>query len=333
MKLISVVTPAFNEGECVDELSRRLSAVFAGLSERYEFEVIVVENGSVDDTYTKLLAIRQRDARFKIVRLSRNFGIEGAFTAGLRRAKGDAAILMCADLQDPPEVLPRFIELWEQGYENVYGVITRRTDESGVRQFFTRVFYWLMDAVNEVKVPRNASDFRLVDRRAYEAYNSMTEHKRLTRAMYAWLGFKSIGVEHERPPRFGGKSTYHLLGNIRFALDGIMSSSVAPLRIIPLFGLSLSAMSFLGVCVGAFIWMVYGVPFAGFGSIMGVILLMFGLLFFFLGILSEYVGMIYLEVRARPNFVLRALHGFGDEPKSHRSVFRTDHVSEAFVES
>ena len=161
MKLISVVTPAFNEGECVDELSRRLAIVFSSLSDRYGFEVIVVENGSVDDTYEKLLAIRERDPRFKIVRLSRNFGIEGAFTAGLRRAKGDAAILMCADLQDPPEVLPRFIELWEQGYENVYGVITRRNDESRVRQFFTKMFYWLMDTVNEVRIPRNASDFRL----------------------------------------------------------------------------------------------------------------------------------------------------------------------------
>ncbi|MBD5633262.1 MAG: glycosyltransferase family 2 protein [Candidatus Eremiobacteraeota bacterium] len=313
MKLISVVTPAYNESECVDELSRRLGLVFDSLRDRYEFEVIVVENGSVDTTYEKLLAIHQRDPRFKIVRLSRNFGIEGAFTAGMRRARGEAAILMCADLQDPPEVLPRFIELWEEGYENIYGVITRRNDESRVRQFLTKIFYWLMDAVSDVKIPRNASDFRLVDRHAYEAYNSMTEHKRLTRAMYAWLGFKSIGVEHERPPRFGGKSTYHLLGNIRFALDGIMSSSVAPLRIIPLFGLTLSALSFLGVCVGAVIWFGYGVPFAGFGSIMGLILLMFGLLFFFLGLLSEYVGMIYLEVRARPNFVLRAVHGFDDE--------------------
>jgi len=311
-KLISVVTPAFNESECVNELARRLTGVFEDLKDRYEFEVIVIENGSVDDTYEKLLAIRERDARFKILRLSRNFGIEGAFTAGLKRVKGDAAVIMTADLQDPPEVIPRFIELWERGYDNIYGVITRRSDESTVRQFATKMFYWVINKLNEQHVPRNVSDFRLVDRRAYETYNRMPEHKRLTRAMFAWLGFKSIGVQHERPPRFGGKSTYRLFGNLRFALDGIMSSSIAPLKVIPVVGITLSALSFIAIAVNAYIWFAYGVPFAGFGTIIGLMLLLFGLLFLFLGILSEYVGMIYIEIRQRPNFVLQAEHGFGE---------------------
>ena len=145
MRLISIVVPAYNETECVDELAARLQAVFAPLAPRYDFEAIIVENGSADDTYEKLLAIRARDPRFKILRLSRNFGAEGAVTAGLRHASGDAAVIMCADLQDPPEVIPRFIERWEEGYENVYGVITRRTDESVVRRTATAAFYWLIN--------------------------------------------------------------------------------------------------------------------------------------------------------------------------------------------
>ena len=171
MRLISIVVPAYDESECVDELADAPARRVRGLAPRYDFEAIIVENGSADDTYEKLLAIRERDPRFKILRLSRNFGAEGAVTAGLRRATGDAAVIMCADLQDPPEVIPRFIERWEEGYENVYGVITRRTDEGIVRRAATRVFYWLIDKLSDHPVPRNVSDFRLVDRRAYEALN------------------------------------------------------------------------------------------------------------------------------------------------------------------
>ena len=309
-RTISIVVPAYNESECVDELARRLDLVFAPLQARYDFEAIIVENGSADDTYEKLLAIRDKDKRFKILRLSRNFGAEGAVTAGLRRATGDAAIIMCADLQDPPEVIPRFIEQWEAGYDNVYGIITQRSDESFIRRIATRGFYWLIDKLNERPVPRNVSDFRLVDRRAYEALNGLEEQHRMMRTMWGWLGFRSIGVEHERPPRHGGKSTYAFFRNVRFALNGIKASSVAPLKIIPFFGLGLSAFSFIALIVLAADWVAFGVPFAGYGTIVALLLLMFGLLFLFLGIVSEYVGMIFEEVRRRPSFVVSAEHGF-----------------------
>ncbi len=314
MRLISVVVPAYNETECVNELASRLQAVFAPLAPRYDFEAIIVENGSADDTYEKLLAIRARDPRFKIIRLSRNFGAEGAVTAGLRHASGDAAVVMCADLQDPPEVIPRFIERWEEGYENVYGVITRRTDESVVRRTATAGFYWLINKLNDRPVPPNVSDFRLVDRRAYEALNAMPERNRMMRTMWGWIGFKSIGVEHARAPRHGGKSTYAFFRNVRFALNGIIASSVAPLKLIPLFGIGLSVVSFVTLIVLAVFWFRYGVPFAGYGTIVALMLLMFGLLFFFLGVISEYVGMIFEEVRARPSFIVCAEHGFDDTP-------------------
>jgi dolichol-phosphate mannosyltransferase len=313
VRTISIVVPAYNESECVDELAARLRAVFEGLVPAYDFEAIIVENGSADDTYEKLLAIRERDPRFKIVRLSRNFGAEGGVTAGLRHASGDAAVIMCADLQDPPEVIPRFIERWEQGYENVYGVVTRRADEGLVRRAATRVFYWLIDKLSDRPVPRNVSDFRLVDRRAYEALNRMQERNRMMRTMWGWIGFTSAAVEHVRPPRHGGKSTYAFMRNVRFALNGILASSVAPLKLIPLFGITLAGMSFVTVIGLAIVWVEFGVPFAGYGTIVALILLMFGLVFLFLGIISEYVGMIFEEVRARPSFIVSAEHGFDDD--------------------
>lgn len=309
-KLISVVVPAFNEEECVDELARRLRIVADDLSARYTFEFIIIENGSADTTYEKLLAIHSRDSRFKILRLSRNFGIEGAVTAGLRKISGDAAIIMCADLQDPPEMLSQFIERWEAGYDMVYGIVARRTDEGKLRQVLTRVFYWMLNRLNEQPVPRNVSDFRLVDRKVYEALNGMHEKNRMLRAMWGWLGFNSTGIEYTRPPRHGGKSTYHIVGNILFALHGIMSSTTTPLKIIPIFGLALSSFSFVMLFGFVIRWLVAGVPFGGFGTIVALMLLLFGLLFLLLGMLSEYVGIIYQEVRNRPSFVASEAIGF-----------------------
>jgi len=309
-KLISVVVPAFNEQDCVDELARRLEKVSDSLSDRYEFEFVVVENGSIDSTFEKLISIRQRDPRFKILRLSRNFGIEGAVTAGLRHLRGDAAIIMCADLQDPPELIPTLIAKWEAGFENVYGVVARRSSGEGVlRRALTRGFYWLINRVNQHPVPENVSDFRLVDRKLYEALNRLGEKNRMLRTMWGWIGFKSTGVLFERQPRHGGKSTYQLFRNISFALHGIASSSATPLKAIPLFGLTLSVMSFALLIAFIIRWIVFGVPFTGFGTIIALMLLLFGLLFLFLGMVSEYVGIIYEEVRNRPLYVASESHG------------------------
>jgi dolichol-phosphate mannosyltransferase len=307
--LVSVVIPAFNEEACVDELARRLTLVSESLSDRYDFEFVVVENGSVDTTFPRLLAIRERDPRFKIIRFSRNFGIEGALTAALRVVQGDAAIIMCADLQDPPEMFPQFIAKWEAGYQNVYGVITRRKGEGWLRPRLTAGFYWLLNRLNQHPVPQNVSDFRLVDRKMYTALNNMGERNRMLRTMWGWIGYKSIGIEYERQARHGGKSTYHLFRNIGFALHGIASSSATPLKIIPMFGLTLSATSFL-VLIGFVIrWFVQGVPFGGFGTIVALMLLLFGLLFLFLGIVTEYIGIIYEEVRNRPIFIASETYG------------------------
>jgi dolichol-phosphate mannosyltransferase len=308
-KLISIVSPAYNEEGCVDELARRLAATFEPLSDRYEFEAIIVENGSRDSTYQRLLAINARDPRFKVIRLSRNFGGEGGAAAGMHAAKGDAMVVMCADLQDPPEVIPAFIAAWEQGYENVYGVVTVRHDESALRRLYTRTFYWVLNKLSDTRVPRNASDFRLVDRKVYQALIALPERNAMLRTLWWWMGFKSIGIEHERPPRFAGKSTYRFWLNVEIAIRGILTSSYFPLKMIPMFGLGLSALSFLLTAGSAVRAVVFGVPFDGFGTIVCLMLLLFGFLFMFLGVMSEYIGMIFEEVRARPRFIVSATHG------------------------
>jgi dolichol-phosphate mannosyltransferase len=302
-KLISLIVPAYNEEDCVDELFSRLDAVFA-TEPQYDFEVVIVENGSLDSTWMKLQAIADKDSRFKILKLSRNFRMDGGLTAGLDYIKGDACVLMTADLQDPPELIPQFLRYWEQGYENIFGVITKREGTGPIRTMNSKLFYWLAGKLTDGRIPRNASDFRLVDRKVYEAVKSMTERNRFVRGLFAWAGFNSIGVPMERPPRFGGVSNAHTLKVLDLAFKGIFAHSYKPLRLITVFGFVLSGLSFISIVPLFFLWLFVGVPFAGFGTLVGLFLLVFGIVSLMLGILSEYVGLIYEEVKARPNYVV-----------------------------
>jgi dolichol-phosphate mannosyltransferase len=312
-RLISIVTPCYNEGLNVEELERRLRIVFDALAERYDFEVIAIENGSADDTGEKLDGIRNRDGRWKVLRLSRNWGMDGAMTAGLTYARGDAAVLMASDLQDPPELIPRLIAKWEEGFENIYGVVTRRPDENMFRRFGAELFYRVINRLSETPVPRNASDFRLIDRKAYEAFNALDERNRMMRAMWGFIGFRSFGVEFEREPRHAGSSKYSVWPIFYFALRAILSYSYLPLKVIPFIGVGSAGLSFamlFGFVIRALFW---GVPFDGFGTITSLVLMLFGLLFLFLGIVSEYIGMIYTETRRRPTYIVRSISGLGEE--------------------
>ena len=302
-KLISLIIPAYNEEECVDELFTRLKNIFE-TEPQYDFEVVIVENGSLDSTWAKLQNIAGQDSRFKILKLSRNFRMDGGLTAGLDYIKGDACVLMTADLQDPPELIPQFLRYWEQGYENIYGVITKREGTGPIRTMNSKLFYWLAGKLTDGRIPRNASDFRLVDKKVYIAVKGMTERNRFVRGLFAWAGFKSIGVPMERPPRFGGVSNAHTLKVLDLAFKGIFAHSYKPLRLITVFGFILSALSFISILPLFFLWLFVGVPFAGFGTLVGLFLLVFGIVSLMLGILSEYVGLIYEEVKARPNYVV-----------------------------
>jgi polyisoprenyl-phosphate glycosyltransferase len=306
-KLISVVIPAYNESDCVDELSVRLQAVFEQLP-AYDFEAIIVENGSTDDTYERLRKIQSNDHRFKIIQLARNFRTEGGIAAGMEVATGDAVIIMTADLQDPPEVLPELIEKWEEGYEHVYAVVRRRQGTNPIRRLNAKIFYWLIAKLTGEMIPRDVAVFRLADRRVYEAVNAMPERNRIFRGLFAWVGFKSVGVEHDRAPRFGGYSKSNTLYALDVALKGVAAHSVAPLKAIGAFGVALGLVSAAGLIATLVAWVVAG--FAAWALALSLAGGAFGFLLICLGIVATYVGLIYEEVKERPNFVVRERIGF-----------------------
>jgi dolichol-phosphate mannosyltransferase len=308
-KLISIVAPAYNEEGNIDELAGQLRTVFKE-NEKYDFEVILVENGSYDNTFERMLKVNREDPRFKIVQLSRNFRMDGGITAGLSHAKGDAAVIMTANLQDRPALITDFIKKWEEGYENVYGIVKKRTGKGLLRRLNSQLFYTIINNLTDNLIPRNVSDFRLVDRKVYETINSMAERNRFIRGMFAWTGFKSIGVEYERAVRYSGKSHAHPLHVLELAIRGIFAFSYTPIRFISLFGIFVSLVSLTYLLFTVVEIIVKGVPFAGYGTIVSLIVLMFGILFFILGILGQYIAQIYEEVKQRPNFIENGTIGF-----------------------
>ena len=302
-KLISIVVPAFNEEDCIDELARRLAAVMDGLTS-YQFEALIVENGSTDKTWSLLQKIATSDERFKPIRLSRNFGMDGGVTAGLELATGDACVIMTADLQDPPELIVEFVEKWEAGYENIFMIVDKRSTSNILRRINSKLFYFMADRLTGGLIPKDVSDFRLVDRKVYEAVRGMEERNRFVRGLFAWVGFRSFGIKHPRPARFGGESKARLSTVLRLAKHGILSFSDIPLRFITWFGLVCSGLALGTMVVFAILKFVIGTPFAGFATIVTIVLFFFGLLSFMIGILAEYVAMIHSEVKNRPNFII-----------------------------
>lgn len=315
-KLITIIVPAYNEEACIEELARQLTAVFA-VNDRYDFETLIIENGSVDRTWEILQTINARDPRFKVIRLARNFRMDGGITAGLDYATGDAVVFMTADLQDPPELITEFIKKWEEGYENIYMHVLKRRGTGPIRSFNSQAFYWLAGKLTDNRIPKNVSDYRLLDRKVYEAVRNMKERNRFVRGLVAWVGFKSIGVEAERAERFGGVSNAHSLKVIDLAFKGIFSHSYIPLKLITMTGVVLSITSFISIAVFTYVWVFIGIPFAGFGTIVSVAVLAFGTLTFMLGIIAEYLGLIYEEVKGRPNFIVSDVLGI--HPDRHAS--------------
>lgn len=315
-RTVSIVIPCYNERDNIDELGRRLGLVFDA-EPGYDFQVILVENGSADDTIDKALALHGRDPRFTVLQLARNFRMDGGLTAGLAHATGDAAVIMAGDLQDPPELIPEFLRKWEEGYEIVYQIVTARRGTGPIRRMNSWIFYQVANRLTGGKVPKNVSDFRLVDRRVYSVINTMQERNRFMRGLFAWVGFRSTGIEAERAPREAGVSGAHTFKVIDLALKGVMAHSYVPLKIISVFGLALSGLAAVALVVLAISWIAFGVPFPGFGTIVALILLLFGIVFTMLGILAEYIGLIYEEVKQRPNFVVSHRYGLeaGDDER------------------
>lgn len=310
-KLISVVIPAYNEEEVVDELANRLKKVMKE-NNNYDFEVIIVENGSWDSTFEKLIKIHKEDSRFKIIQLSRNFGCDGGITAGLKYARGDAAVIMNADLQDPPEMISEYLKKWEEGYEIIYGIIEEREGVPFLRRFFSSAFYKIINRLTNNVIPEGASDFRLVDQKVYYTVNKMEERNKFLRGIIAWTGFKQTGIPFDRPPRFAGESKADFLTVLKVAMNGIFSFSYFPLRLVTALGLVVSFGSFLMGIVEIGLYLKYGRAVPGFTTTILLILFLFGILFFILGIIGEYLARIYDEVKQRPNYIVRNDIGFID---------------------
>jgi polyisoprenyl-phosphate glycosyltransferase len=298
--LLSVVAPVYNEQELVREFVRRACAAVAD----YSFELVLVNDGSSDRTPELLDEIAAGDPRVRVVHLSRNFGHQAALTAGLEHAAGDVVAMIDADLQDPPELIPRMIEQWEQGSDVVYAVRKQREGETAFKLATASWFYKLFDKLAQVDLEPNSGDFRLLDRCALDALLSMTERSRFLRGMTVWVGFKQTAVAYEREARAAGETKYTLRKMLRFSLDAIASFSHLPLQLATYAGLLSAGVAFIAIPV------VVGLHFAdsylpGFGTITILILLIGGIQLIALGVIGEYIGRIYEEVKHRPLYIVR----------------------------
>lgn len=311
MKTIEVIVPAYNEEDCVEELVRRFKILFDRES-TYHWRAIIVENGSTDKTWELLERAAKSEPRISVVKLSRNFRMDGGLTAGLEYATGDAAVFMTADLQDPPEAISDFLRVWETGVQNVYGQVTERQGTGPLRKFNSQAYYFLANKFTGGRITRNASDFRLMDRKLYETVRGLDERNRFMRGLVAWSGFTSEAVPVVRPPRFGGESKAFSIPVFGFAVRSIFAHSYVPIRAISVLGFLSAFTALIAFIVMLVVWLTKGVPFPGFGSIVTLVLFMFGMLTLILGVLAEYIGLIYQEVQRRPNFVVQDTRNMGE---------------------
>jgi glycosyltransferase involved in cell wall biosynthesis len=299
---ISVVIPVFNERANLRPLAARLAPALAAAG--VSFEAIFVDDGSKDGSLDELRALCAEEPRFRALSFSRNFGKDVAIAAGLDDADGRAVVIMDSDLQHPPEVILQFIEKWREGYKNVYGQRTDRATDPKMRTFFTELFYSLLEKFGDVSLPPGAGDFRLLDRQAVDALLSMRERARFNKGLYAWIGFKSIGVPFEVDARASGTSKFSFTRLVRFALDGLMSFSSIPLKVWTYVGLVISLYA-LGMA--AYYWartMLFGVDTPGFPTLVVSIAFFSGVQLISLGVLGEYVALIFNEVKGRPLYLI-----------------------------
>ena len=310
--MLSVVVPIKDEEGSLSELHRRLAAALDPLVE--EWELILVDDGSVDRSFQTMLELRGSDPRVKLVRLSRNFGHQVAITAGLDLAEGAAVVVMDGDLQHPPEVIPQFIDRWREGYEVIYGVMTAREGETWLKKRTAALFYRLLRRLTDIEMPLDAGDFRLIDRKAVDAFASLRERNRYVRGMFSWVGFRQIGVRYTSPRRFAGQTKYTRAKMFRLARDGIFSFSNIPLRIVLRGGFFVSGLAILET-IFAIVNKLGGyhvVP--GWASIVILVSFVSGVQLIVLGVVGEYIGLIYDEVKQRPIYLVGELHGFERQP-------------------
>ena len=305
MKRVSIVVPIYNEMSLLNELMTRLQFIM-NANQQYQWELIYVNDGSSDGTGEKLTHFVKSNSNLHILHLSRNFGHQIAITAGMDYATGDAVIVMDGDLQDPPELLPSFLVEWEAGHDIVFAVRSRRKAESIFKKLACFVHYRILEKMADTRIPLDSGDFRLMSRPVVETLKRMPEHNRYIRGMVSWVGFSQTSITYERDPRFSGPPKYTLIKLIRLAMDGMFSFSKVPLRTITVLGYMLSVCSFLGLVFVVFSrFFNHSIP--GWSSLMACQLFMGGVQLCGLGIIGEYIGRIFDEVRQRPLYVVQRI--------------------------
>lgn len=304
MKKISVVIPMYYEEEVANECYTKMTKVLQEI-EDFDYEIICVNDGSKDKTLEILEKIAEKDEKLKIVSFARNFGHQCAVTAGLKYVTGDCAVIIDADLQDPPELIPEMIKLWEQGNEIVYGKRKKRKGESIFKLFTAKMFYKTLNALSDVEIPRDTGDFRLVDKKVVDIMNLMPEHNKFLRGLWSWMGFKQIPLEYERKERYAGKTKYPLKKMLKLASDGIIGFSTKPLKLVGALGF-LSILIAIIVLIYSIISYIFGLNnlTAGWTSIMVTITLFSGVQLLSIWVMSEYIGRIYDESKGRPQYII-----------------------------
>jgi polyisoprenyl-phosphate glycosyltransferase len=302
---LSVVVPCFNEEEGIAECHRQLTVVLTTLD--LEYELVYVDDGSRDGTLAALTAIHAADSHVTVLTLSRNFGHQAAVTAGMDAASGDAVLIIDADLQDPPELIPEMVSSWREGYEVVYGVRSLRDGETGFKLLTAKLFYRVINALSDIEIPLDTGDFRLLDRRAVDAMRAMPERHRLLRGMASWIGFRQRGLVYSRSARFAGGTKYPLRKMINLALDGIASFSIVPLRLVTAAGFIAASLSCFGILYTLFVRLFTHSWVRGWAMLFVGILFLGGMQMISLGIVGEYIGRIYTESKQRPLYLTRAV--------------------------
>lgn len=300
---LSIVVPCFNEEEVIGETVKRLRA-FCATQQQLDIELLFVDDGSRDGTRALLRGFAAEDASIRVIGFARNFGHQIAVTAGIEHARGDAVVLIDSDLQDPPEVVAQMIALWHEGYDVVYGTRTERPGESLFKLGAARAFYRVLNRLSDVPIPLDTGDFRLMSRPVVDTLNAMPERDRFVRGMVAWVGFRQTALPYKRAQRFAGVSKYPLRKMVRFATDGILSFSTRPLQMSITMGLVAAAVALLGIVYALVARLFTDMWVEGWTALMIAVLFIGGVQLISIGILGEYVGRIYNEVKRRPLYVV-----------------------------
>jgi glycosyltransferase involved in cell wall biosynthesis len=306
-KSITILIPAYNEEQVLPKLYERLD-VLAKTNDNYNFEFLFVNDGSSDGTLAQVKELAEKDHRISYVSLSRNFGKEIAMIAGIDHVDSDALVIIDADLQDPPELIPDMINLWEDGYDDIYARRTQRLGESWFKRTSSSMFYKILQKSTRIPIQRDTGDFRLLDRRCVEALKQIRERERYTKGFFSWIGFNKKEITYVRAPRAAGKTKWNYLKLFNLAIDGIVSFTTAPLRFSTILGMLVSLLAFVYIIVIIIRTLINGVDAAGYPSIMAVVLFLGGVQLLSLGIIGEYIARIFSETKQRPLYLVEDLH-------------------------